>query len=285
MKGALALARQQEHSGLEGQRQESRPGERCRRASSIPGPVPHGGARPARPRTAPGPAATGRRSDHAPAALAELFPEPARAAAIGWTGCGHCKTIGHAGRPRRPGTDTAGWPRATDDRHARAGSGDRSKTSLSPAAAADVAAPECVFRSCLGTPVEPERDRRAHFVPDYAAGKARPSTADRRRRWALVNKAAIVAVAPWPSRAVVDSVAPGRLGTPARGRVGLERCHATATCVHDPAPGAPPDGRSGNSSMPGCGLSSRAVHGSLAERTTASTTKFLLRDHALAQPL
>jgi hypothetical protein len=133
--------------------------------------------------------------------------------------------------------------------------------------------------------VEQERDRRAHFVPGYAAGKAKPSTADRRRRWSLVNKAAIVAEALWRNRAVVGSDAPGRLYIPARGRAGLGTCHATATCVHDPAPGAPPDGRSGSSSVPDCGPTSRAAHGSLAARTTASATKFLLRDHALAQPL
>ena len=65
----------------------------------------------------------------------------------------------------------------------------------------------------------------------------------------------------------------GRPGTPARVRGGLGKCRGSATCVHDPAPGERPDGRRGSSSVPGCGPTSEAVHGTPAGRTRESAKK------------
>ena len=64
-------------------------------------------------------------------------------------------------------------------------------------------------------------------------------------------------------------------GIAARGQPGTRR-HAsddhskyreTATCVRDPGHSAPLDGRRNSSNAPGCGPSSRAVHGTPADRT------------------
>ena len=88
-------------------------------------------------------------------------------------------------------------------------------------------------------------------------------------------------------RAGRRSVACGLPGTPGRVRGGPGKCRVNATCVHDPAPCAAPDGRWGSSSVPGGCRTSGAVHGSLAGHTRASATaatKFLLPDHAPAQP-
>ena len=71
-------------------------------------------------------------------------------------------------------------------------------------------------------------------------------------------------------------------GIAARGQPGTRR-HAsddhskyreTATCVRDPGHSAPLDGRRNSSSAPGCGPSSRAVHGTPAGRTRESKKNF-----------
>jgi hypothetical protein len=92
-----------------------------------------------------------------------------------------------------------------------------------------------------------------------------------------------VVVACGLGRAGRRSVAHGLPGTPGRVRGGPGKCRVNATCVHDPAPCAAPDGRWGSSSVPGGGPTSGAVRGTLAGRTRASATKCLLRDHAPPQ--
>jgi hypothetical protein len=100
-------------------------------------------------------------------------------------------------------------------------------------------------------------------------------------RW--VRKAPLVLM--WCCRCGVAccSGAHGQPGTPARVRGGLGTCHATATCVRDPRPGARPDGTRSSSSVPGCGPTSQPVHGTPADRIGESAKKLLLRDHALPQ--
>jgi hypothetical protein len=73
---------------------------------------------------------------------------------------------------------------------------------------------------------------------------------------------------------------PGQPDTPARGRAGLGTSHAAATCVHDQPLCEPPDNRRNNSSVPGCGPTSQALHGTPADHRAVSPKKWLLRDHA-----
>jgi len=103
------------------------------------------------------------------------------------------------------------------------------------------------------------------------------------RSVSLVTRAADVATSRWLGRVAVRTAACVRPCTPARVRGGLGKCHGIATCVHDRAPCQRPDGKRGNSSEPGCGLTSGVVHGTLAGRTSESAKKFLLRDHAPPQ--
>jgi hypothetical protein len=50
--------------------------------------------------------------------------------------------------------------------------------------------------------------------------------------------------------------------------------HATATCVHDPRPGEPLEGRQCSSSVPGCGSTKAAVRGTPAGRTPVVEKNF-----------
>src|SRR5277367_464355 len=84
-------------------------------------------------------------------------------------------------------------------------------------------------------------------------------------------------------RVTYRTAASERPGTRLRGRGGPEMCRAAATCVRDPAPGEGPDDRRDSSSVPGCGPTSAALHGTRAGRTKELETKFLLRDHAPPQ--
>jgi hypothetical protein len=82
---------------------------------------------------------------------------------------------------------------------------------------------------------------------------------------------------------VRHNVGYGRLDTLAHVGGGLGKCHAAATCVHDPAPCVPPDGRCRSSNVPGCASTSAADHGTPADHTRQPAKKYLLRDHALTQ--
>jgi hypothetical protein len=70
---------------------------------------------------------------------------------------------------------------------------------------------------------------------------------------------------------------------PARGRGGSGMCPASATCVHDRAPGERRDGRRSSRSVPGYGPTSGVLHDTLAGRTKGPAKKLLLRDHAPPQ--
>jgi len=87
----------------------------------------------------------------------------------------------------------------------------------------------------------------------------------------------------WGCRVALGHAGRGRPGTPARGRGGPGMCRAATTCVHDPAPGQPPDDSPGSNTLPGCGQTSGAIHSTPAGRTKESETKCLLRDHAPPQ--
>jgi hypothetical protein len=65
-----------------------------------------------------------------------------------------------------------------------------------------------------------------------------------------------------------------RPGIPACVLGGPGRCHAVATCVHDPVPGQPPGGRHRRSRLPGCAPTSGPVHSTPAGRTTAAGKNF-----------
>ena len=67
---------------------------------------------------------------------------------------------------------------------------------------------------------------------------------------------------------VAKTGADARLGTHVPASRGHLRCREIAIYVHDPGYCEPPDGRPGNSGVPGCGRRSQAVRGSLADRTT-----------------
>ena len=103
-------------------------------------------------------------------------------------------------------------------------------------------------------------------------------------RVTLITGAAPVVALRWRCRVAVHSAARGRQRTPGRVPCGLGKCLATATCVRDPAPCGPPDGRRGRRSAPGCQPTWGAVPSTPAGRTKESATKFLLRDHAPPQP-
>lgn len=55
---------------------------------------------------------------------------------------------------------------------------------------------------------------------------------------------------------------------------GHGKFRATATCVHDPRPGEPPDGRQRSSNALGCGSTKAAVRGTPAGRIRASKKNF-----------
>lgn len=75
-------------------------------------------------------------------------------------------------------------------------------------------------------------------------------------------------------RVGAGTVARARPGTRRHVCGGHSRCRETATCVHDPGHCELPDGRRRSSSVPGCGSSSAALHGTQAGRTKESKKNF-----------
>jgi hypothetical protein len=65
-----------------------------------------------------------------------------------------------------------------------------------------------------------------------------------------------------------------RPGTRSSASCDRPRCRERATCVLDPGHCEPPDGRRGNSTVPGCGMRSRGVRGSPADRITGEKKSF-----------
>ena len=65
-----------------------------------------------------------------------------------------------------------------------------------------------------------------------------------------------------------------RLGTRSSASCDRPRCREQAICVPDPGHCEPPDGTRSNSTVPGCGLRSRGVRGSPADRITGEKKRF-----------
>jgi len=73
---------------------------------------------------------------------------------------------------------------------------------------------------------------------------------------------------------VSRTAAGARLDTRGPASSGHPRCRERATCVPDPGHCEPPDGKRGNSTVPGCGLRSRGVRDSPADRTREGKKSF-----------
>src|SRR5208337_2924302 len=91
-----------------------------------------------------------------------------------------------------------------------------------------------------------------------------------------LTKAAVVVVSCGSCRLAWRSVVPGPPDIPADVYADPGKCRGIATCVRDPAPGEPPDGKRNSSSVPGCVPTSAALHGILADRTRQPAKKSLL---------
>ena len=73
---------------------------------------------------------------------------------------------------------------------------------------------------------------------------------------------------------VAETGAGVRLGTRSSASCDRPRCRERATCVPDPGHCEPPDGKRSNSTVPGCGVRSRGVRGSPADRITEGKKSF-----------
>jgi hypothetical protein len=122
-----------------------------------------------------------------------------------------------------------------------------------------------------------------HFVPSYAACRARLPPADRRSlRVGFTGAGLVRASRPRCSVAVWTAVL-GQPRTPAGGPGGLGKCLAAATYVRAPAPCEPLDGRRGHRSTPAAAPTGGVEHNIPAGRTQVAATTLLLRDNASPQ--